>query len=76
MGIPESPEDASMTARMVTMERTDSRRRPVIFTAHGAPVLLDDAVWMSELSGWGRAMPRPRSILMEGAFTKLSVQFD
>lgn len=40
---------------------------PVIFAAHGAPVLLDDAVWMDELAIWARAMPKPRSILMVSA---------
>ena len=42
-------------------------RMPVIFAAHGAPVLLDDEVWMSELAGWAKAMPRPASILMVSA---------
>jgi len=42
-------------------------RMPVIFAAHGAPVLLDDKVWMRELSAWGGAMPRPKSILMVSA---------
>jgi 4,5-DOPA dioxygenase extradiol len=40
---------------------------PVIFAAHGAPVLLDDPVWMGELESWARAMPKPRSILMVSA---------
>ncbi len=40
---------------------------PVIFAAHGAPVLLDDAEWMAELAGWARAMPRPEAILMISA---------
>jgi 4,5-DOPA dioxygenase extradiol len=40
---------------------------PVIFAAHGAPVLLDDAAWMGELARWANAMPRPRSILMVSA---------
>ena len=40
---------------------------PVIFAAHGAPVLLDDPVWMAELAAWAEAMPRPRSILMISA---------
>ncbi len=44
-----------------------SRRMPVIFAAHGAPVLLDDATWMAELSAWAGAMPKPRSILMVSA---------
>ena len=42
-------------------------RMPVIFTAHGAPILLDDAVWMNELASWAGAMPRPKSILMISA---------
>jgi 4,5-DOPA dioxygenase extradiol len=40
---------------------------PVIFAAHGAPVLLDDAAWMAELASWAKAMPRPTSILMVSA---------
>jgi 4,5-DOPA dioxygenase extradiol len=42
-------------------------RMPVIFAAHGAPVLLDDAEWMRELASWAKAMPKPRSILMVSA---------
>ncbi len=42
-------------------------RMPAIFAAHGAPVLLDDAVWVGELASWARAMPRPKSILMISA---------
>jgi 4,5-DOPA dioxygenase extradiol len=40
---------------------------PVIFAAHGAPVLLDDTVWMGQLSSWANAMPKPKSILMVSA---------
>lgn len=39
-------------------------RMPVIFAAHGAPVLLDDAGWMAELASWAAAMPKPAGILM------------
>lgn len=42
-------------------------RMPVIFLAHGAPVLLDDAVWMSELAGWAAELPRPGAVLMVSA---------
>jgi 4,5-DOPA dioxygenase extradiol len=42
-------------------------RMPVVFAAHGAPTLLDDAGWVDELAAWARAMPRPRSILMVSA---------
>lgn len=40
---------------------------PVIFAAHGAPFLLDDASWSGELRAWAEAMPRPSSVLMVSA---------
>jgi 4,5-DOPA dioxygenase extradiol len=40
---------------------------PVIFAAHGAPILLEDEGWMGELAAWARAMPRPEAILMVSA---------
>ena len=40
---------------------------PIIFAAHGAPVLLDDSKWLGELHSWARAMPKPKSILMVSA---------
>jgi 4,5-DOPA dioxygenase extradiol len=40
---------------------------PVLFAAHGAPVLLDDRAWMGELRAWAEAIPRPRAILMISA---------
>lgn len=36
---------------------------PVVFIAHGAPPLLDDASWQVELAAWARAMPWPKAIL-------------
>jgi 4,5-DOPA dioxygenase extradiol len=40
---------------------------PAIFAAHGAPMLLDDPVWMGELATWARAIPKPKSILVISA---------
>jgi 4,5-DOPA dioxygenase extradiol len=40
---------------------------PTIFLAHGAPLLLDDPVWMGELRDWAAAMPTPNAILMISA---------
>jgi 4,5-DOPA dioxygenase extradiol len=40
---------------------------PVIFAAHGAPMLLDDHAWVQELSAWAKAMPKPSSIVMISA---------
>jgi 4,5-DOPA dioxygenase extradiol len=50
-----------------TTHGPSSGRMPVIFAAHGTPVLLDDAGWMAELASWAKAMPRPKSILMVSA---------
>lgn len=40
---------------------------PTLFVAHGAPMLIDDALWVSELASWARALPRPRAILIISA---------
>lgn len=40
---------------------------PVVFLAHGAPPLLDDAGWVGELAAWGQALPRPRAIVVISA---------
>jgi len=50
-----------------TRARDRHEPMPVLFAAHGAPILLDDAAWMSELAGWAQAMQRPASILMVSA---------
>jgi 4,5-DOPA dioxygenase extradiol len=47
--------------------RAGAGRMPAVFAAHGAPVLLDDALWMGELAAWARALPHPKSVLMVSA---------
>jgi 4,5-DOPA dioxygenase extradiol len=42
-------------------------KMPVLFQAHGAPMLLDDATWVAELAAWGRALPAPAAILVLSA---------
>jgi len=44
-----------------------SHRMPVIFLAHGSPMLLDSRRWVAELKQWADAMPRPRAVLMISA---------
>src|SRR5512136_3325564 len=56
-----------MAAPMEGAPHPSERQMPVIFAAHGAPVLLDDEVWMGELASWAKAMPKPKSILMISA---------
>ncbi len=42
-------------------------KMPVIFAAHGAPILLDDQAWVAELASWATSMPKPTSVLMVSA---------
>lgn len=50
-----------------TSQPESGPRMPVIFAAHGAPILLDDAQWMGELASWGAAMAKPKAILVISA---------
>jgi 4,5-DOPA dioxygenase extradiol len=40
---------------------------PAIYLGHGAPPLLEDAGWMTELATWSSTMPRPTQILIVSA---------
>jgi 4,5-DOPA dioxygenase extradiol len=42
-------------------------RMPAIYLGHGAPTLLDDEAWPTELAAWARRMPKPRAILTVSA---------
>jgi 4,5-DOPA dioxygenase extradiol len=48
-----------------TLETTG--RMPALYIGHGAPPLLDDPVWSSELRTWAAELPRPRAILAVSA---------
>lgn len=50
-----------------TRKKAKPMKAPVIFLAHGAPMLLDDARWMGELSTWANAMGKPTAVLMVSA---------
>jgi 4,5-DOPA dioxygenase extradiol len=57
----------AMASPKESLQHPSGATMPVIFAAHGAPILLDDAVWTGELASWAKAMPRPGSILMVSA---------
>ena len=40
---------------------------PAVFLSHGAPPLVDDALWVSQLAAWADELPRPSAILMVSA---------
>ena len=44
----------------MTDQPADTGRMPAIYLGHGAPPLLEDAVWMAELGGWAAGLPRPK----------------
>ncbi len=40
---------------------------PALYLGHGAPPLLDDAIWSGQLSAWAGDLPRPTAILIVSA---------
>ena len=40
---------------------------PALYLGHGAPPLLDDVLWTTQLAAWARALPKPKSILIVSA---------
>jgi len=42
-------------------------RMPALYLGHGAPILLDDALWTAELRAWSTALVRPTAILIVSA---------
>jgi 4,5-DOPA dioxygenase extradiol len=47
-------------------------RMPAIYLGHGAPPLVDDELWVTQLAAWARALPRPRAILMVSAHWQMT----
>jgi 4,5-DOPA dioxygenase extradiol len=45
----------------------DGGRMPAIYLGHGAPPLVDDDLWVSQLAAWAGRLPRPRSVLVVSA---------
>lgn len=39
----------------------------MLYLSHGAPPLVDDALWVSQLRGWSQQLPRPSAVLMVSA---------
>ncbi|MFC9788954.1 dioxygenase [Rhodococcus sp. NPDC127528] len=40
---------------------------PALYLSHGAPPLVDDELWVSQLTGWSADLPRPTAILVVSA---------
>jgi 4,5-DOPA dioxygenase extradiol len=51
----------------VTTWTPDSGPLPALYIGHGAPPLLDDALWTRQLRAWADVLPRPKAILIVSA---------
>jgi 4,5-DOPA dioxygenase extradiol len=51
----------------VTAVEPNETRMPALYLGHGAPPLVDDALWTSQLREWANNLPRPASVLMVSA---------
>ncbi|TQF65422.1 dioxygenase [Rhodococcus spelaei] len=40
---------------------------PALYLSHGAPPLVDDELWVSQLAAWSADLPRPKAILIVSA---------
>jgi 4,5-DOPA dioxygenase extradiol len=48
-------------------ETTTNGRMPALYIGHGAPPLLDDVLWTSQLKQWAQDLPRPKAVLIVSA---------
>jgi 4,5-DOPA dioxygenase extradiol len=65
---PEEPTESAATAVAERAKQSsEPDRTPTIYIGHGAPPLVDDPLWVAQLSAWAQAMPRPQSILIVSA---------
>ena len=60
-------EGAGMVVAQAAATAIVDGRMPAVYLGHGAPPLVDDALWVAQLAAWAGALPRPRSILMVSA---------
>jgi 4,5-DOPA dioxygenase extradiol len=63
-GVP--PDAAAMVAKRAN-EGTAPDRMPAVYLGHGAPPLVDDALWTTQLAAWAGALPKPTAILVVSA---------
>jgi 4,5-DOPA dioxygenase extradiol len=68
---PNPPEAVERDEAAVVTERAKTKleagRMPTIYLGHGAPPLVDDELWVTQLAAWAKALPRPSAILIVSA---------
>src|SRR6202451_156599 len=60
------PDGAARSAGQRRWQPSDGAL-PALYIGHGAPPLLDDPQWMSQLAAWTHRMPKPRAVLIVSA---------
>jgi 4,5-DOPA dioxygenase extradiol len=61
------PEGAAAEVAQRAQRVHAGSRMPTIYIGHGAPPLVDDALWVAQLAAWASALPRPKAVLMVSA---------
>lgn len=64
---PEPVDEAASLVAQRVQQAGQSARMPTIYIGHGAPPLVDDPLWVTQLAAWAQALPRPSSILIVSA---------
>jgi len=62
-----SPEEQAGAVAERAHRANTPGRMPTLYIGHGAPPLVDDALWVAELAAWAKALPRPKAVLMVSA---------
>ena len=61
------PEGAAAAVAQRAQRAHAGGRMPTLYIGHGAPPLVDDPLWVAQLSAWAKALPRPKSVLIVSA---------
>jgi 4,5-DOPA dioxygenase extradiol len=66
--VPEEPaQGAATTVTERARSASDTGRMPTLYIGHGAPPLVDDALWVAQLTAWAKALPHPSAVLIVSA---------
>lgn len=61
------PADAAAHVTRLAAAGISPDRMPAMYLGHGAPPLVDDPLWTTQLAAWAGALPRPTAILVVSA---------
>jgi hypothetical protein len=61
------PSDAAKQVTQLAAGGITPGRMPAMYLGHGAPPLVDDPLWTTQLAAWAQALPKPTAILVVSA---------